>query len=135
MHRAALAASVSPPRINARATSFKISLRRPLSRLALLGCLATLNLKVLNRPLQVIAAIPPGSYNGFMKLMKRKRIGFLGYDGLQALDLVGPLEAFMSARPDDSNGGREVLYETVVIGLTNKPFTAETGLVLYPHTT
>jgi len=70
-----------------------------------------------------------------MKLMKSKRVGFLGYDGVQALDLVGPLEAFMSARSDDSNGGREVLYETVVIGLTNKPFTAETGVVLYPHTT
>ena len=70
-----------------------------------------------------------------MKLMKPKRIGFLGYDGVQALDLVGPLEAFMSARPDDSSGGREVLYDTVVIGLTNKPFTAETGVVLHPHTT
>ena len=69
-----------------------------------------------------------------MKLMKPKRIGFLGYDGVQALDLVGPLEAFMSARAEHSNGDGEVMYETVVIGLTNKAFSAETGVVLNPHT-
>ncbi len=69
--------------------------------------------------------------------MSPKRIGFLGYDGLQALDLVGPLEAFMTAVDDESdrNGKQQVRYEVLVIGLTKEPFTAETGIVFRPHKT
>ena len=69
--------------------------------------------------------------------MNPKRIGFLGYDGLQALDLVGPLEAFMTAVADESNGNgkQQDRYEVLVIGLTNEPFTAETGIVFHPHET
>jgi hypothetical protein len=37
--------------------------------------------------------------------MNPKRIGFIGYDGLQGLDLVGPLEAFQSAVTDEQNEG------------------------------
>jgi transcriptional regulator GlxA family with amidase domain len=69
--------------------------------------------------------------------MSTKRIGFLGYDGVQALDLVGPLEAFVAAATafDDENGPRRSGYETLVIGLTDEPFTSETGLVFRPHKT
>jgi transcriptional regulator GlxA family with amidase domain len=69
--------------------------------------------------------------------MNPKRIGFLGYDGLQALDLVGPLEAFMTAGTDESNGNgtQPDRYEVLVIGLTNEPFTAETGIVFQPQAT
>jgi transcriptional regulator GlxA family with amidase domain len=64
-------------------------------------------------------------------------IGFLGYDGMQGLDLVGPLEAFMTAMTGDGNGSRtqQRCYETLVIGLTGEPFTSETGVVFNPHTT
>lgn len=69
--------------------------------------------------------------------MSPKRIGFLGYDGLQALDLVGPLEAFMTAADEKSegNGIEQPRYEVLIIGLTEKPFTAETGIVFHPHKT
>src|SRR5947207_14101078 len=68
--------------------------------------------------------------------MKPKLIGFLGYDGIQALDLVGPLEAFMSAFTDEAGGGaRKYCYETLVIGLTVEPFTSETGITFKPHKT
>ena len=67
--------------------------------------------------------------------MSLKRIGFLGYDGMQALDLVGPLEAFMTAVDEESNGNGkpQACYEVLVIGLTKEPFTAETGIVFLPH--
>ena len=70
-------------------------------------------------------------------MMNPKRIGFLGYDGLQALDLVGPLEAFMTAVDDEVNGnGRpQNRYEVLVIGLSDNPFTAETGIVFQPRKT
>ena len=71
--------------------------------------------------------------------MNPKRVGFLGYDGLQALDLVGPLEAFMAAVGEEGNGNGNVppqdRYEVLVIGLTDQPFTAETGIVFHPHKT
>ncbi len=69
--------------------------------------------------------------------MNPKRIGFIGYDGVQALDLVGPLEAFMSALigAENSDAPRQHCYETLVIGLTDKPFTSETGVVFQPHKT
>jgi transcriptional regulator GlxA family with amidase domain len=69
--------------------------------------------------------------------MNPKRIGFLGYDGVQALDLVGPLEAFMTAVNDESNGdgAPQKRYEVLVIGLTDRAFTSETGIIFHPHKT
>lgn len=60
--------------------------------------------------------------------MKRIRIGVVGYEGVSALDVVGPTEAFASASVDG-----ERAYEVVLIGATRKPFTAESGIVLKPH--
>jgi transcriptional regulator GlxA family with amidase domain len=73
----------------------------------------------------------------FKAMRTTKRIGFLGYDGLQALDLVGPLEAFMTAAGEEGNGNgpSQPRYEVLVIGLTDKPFTAETGITLHPQKT
>lgn len=51
-----------------------------------------------------------------------RTIAFLGFDGVNALDLVGPLEAFDSAQQ----------YVTVVAGLTTKPFRCESGVVMTP---
>ena len=62
--------------------------------------------------------------------MSRKRIGFLGFDNLTALDLVGPLDVFSTAR--DAGAGGAQAYETVVIGVTGRPFTSDSGLVLKP---
>jgi transcriptional regulator GlxA family with amidase domain len=60
--------------------------------------------------------------------MKRMKIGVLGYEGVTALDVVGPTEAFASACVDDQRP-----YEVVVLGVTKKPFTAESGVVFKPH--
>jgi transcriptional regulator GlxA family with amidase domain len=63
------------------------------------------------------------------------RIGFLGFDGLVALDLVGPMEAFAIAVLDEGGNVRLRCYEVLVIGLNSRTFTAESGVVFKPHET
>src|SRR5437764_11920022 len=58
------------------------------------------------------------------------RIGILGYNDIQALDLVGPAEAFAAARSDAAPA-----YEIVIIGLNGRKFVSETGLTLRADTT
>src|SRR5215831_16012594 len=68
--------------------------------------------------------------------MKLKRIGLLGFDGVQALDLTGPAEAFAAATLDENGVGPQRCYEVVVIGLTGKPFvSADCRLIYKPHET
>lgn len=67
--------------------------------------------------------------------MKTVRIGFLGFDGVMALDMIGPIDAFKNALLEDSHGQAANCYETVIIGLTNRPFTSESGIVVKPHKT
>jgi transcriptional regulator GlxA family with amidase domain len=62
-----------------------------------------------------------------------RRIGLLGYDGVAALDLVGVQDAFHIASRLGAAQGRR-LYEPVVIGLTDAPFAAESGLRMLPDT-
>ena len=62
--------------------------------------------------------------------MDPKVIGFLGYDGVTALDIVGPMEAFAAVAEGDGRG-----YEVLILGLTDRPFTSESGLDLRPHRT
>src|SRR5262245_5136715 len=64
--------------------------------------------------------------------MTPRRIGFIGYDGMTALDLVGPMEAFASALLEDEAGRPASCYETVVLGLTERAFRAASGLVIKP---
>lgn len=63
-----------------------------------------------------------------------RRIGFLGFDGIQALDLVGPADAFGSdvfrSRNDDDGEDVALPYEVVVIGLHGRTFTTTAGLVM-----
>lgn len=63
--------------------------------------------------------------------MKRIRVGILGFDGITALDMAGPTEAFASARTDDGCSP----YEVAVIGLTRRCFAAESGVLFKPHYT
>lgn len=68
--------------------------------------------------------------------MTARRVGMIGFDGLTALDLVGPSEAFANAYVEDASGAPQHAYEVVVLGLTRQPFVAaDTGLVFRPHTT
>ena len=59
--------------------------------------------------------------------MKPIRVGIVGFDQMTALDLVGPMDAFAQADTPKSP------YEIFVIGITERPFTAHSGLIVKPH--
>lgn len=63
-----------------------------------------------------------------------KRIGLLLFDGITALDVVGPMETFATAWVPN-NGSKRSCYELLTIGLTKKEVVAESGLILRPGTT
>ena len=63
------------------------------------------------------------------------RVGFLGYEQTNALDLVGPAEAFASAFRQNGKGKLERCYEVSIIGLTQRSFAAESGIIFQPTTT
>lgn len=67
--------------------------------------------------------------------MKPRRIGIVGFDQVDALDLVGPAEAFATAQTIDARGNPGAAYEVVILGLTNTRFVAESGIVFHPKTT
>lgn len=56
-----------------------------------------------------------------------KLIGLLGYDGVAALDLTGPLEAFACAQHPGETAPPPC-YRPTIVGLTSKSFTSESGL-------
>src|SRR5262245_4608714 len=65
-----------------------------------------------------------------MRAMKRqKRIGFLAFDGITALDLVGPAEAFAVALSRESEPPRPA-YEVVTIGIERRSCRSESGVAL-----
>jgi transcriptional regulator GlxA family with amidase domain len=66
---------------------------------------------------------------------RRYRIGLLLFDGITALDIAGPMEAFTAARLPGHENDPTSCYELVTIGLTNKNVVAESGLILKPCTT
>src|SRR5215475_656486 len=57
--------------------------------------------------------------------MTRRRIGFLGFDDVQALDLFGPADAFASdaLRGDPHN----LPYEVLIFGLGSRHFRTSAG--------
>jgi transcriptional regulator GlxA family with amidase domain len=64
-----------------------------------------------------------------------KRIGFFLFDGVTALDLTGPAEAFACARLPAERGAPRPPYDVVTIGLARRPCVAESGITLVPATT
>jgi transcriptional regulator GlxA family with amidase domain len=66
-------------------------------------------------------------------MMIPKRIGLIGFDGVVAIDLAGPAEAFACAEIPEGESGRRRCYEVVTIGLSNRPFIAESGLIFKPQ--
>src|SRR5437762_2381912 len=67
--------------------------------------------------------------------MKLLRVGLIGYDGVQALDIIGPSDAFTIAEIEGDHGQRRRCYEVIIVGITNKPFRAESGIYFQPQTT
>ena len=64
--------------------------------------------------------------------MTPKRIGFFVFDGVVALDFVGPIEAFNCAALADCNGKRQPCYEVITIGVTGKTIVSESGISFRP---
>jgi len=74
--------------------------------------------------------------------VKRTKIGVIGFDGVTALDLIGPAEVFATAMLDadkldadklEEAGAPRPAYEVVTVGLTRRPFTAESGVTFKPR--
>jgi len=65
--------------------------------------------------------------------MKPLRVGLIGYEGVQGLDLIGPSDAFSITSITDENGRPRPGYEVVVLGLSGKSFRAESGVLFQPH--
>jgi len=63
-----------------------------------------------------------------------RRIGFLLFNGITALDAIGPMDAFATARIED-NGRPNSCYKLITIGVTREEVVAESGLILRPMTT
>ncbi|HEY2378728.1 MAG TPA: DJ-1/PfpI family protein [Gemmatimonadaceae bacterium] len=66
-----------------------------------------------------------------------RRIGFLGFEGIQATDLVGPADAFRSDAFATAGieGNGSTAYEVVVIGLSKRQFTSSSGITFRADTT
>jgi transcriptional regulator GlxA family with amidase domain len=63
-----------------------------------------------------------------------RRVGILGFEGANAVDIVGPTEAFATAgRADSTRKDSYGAYEVCLIGLSEEPFAAESGLRFVPH--
>lgn len=59
---------------------------------------------------------------------RRRRIGFIGFDGVRTLDLAGPLDAFTASRSLAAGTGHEPPYQLVVVGLKQRGFVSESGI-------
>lgn len=58
------------------------------------------------------------------------RVGILGFDGVHALDLVGPLEALAEVRISGT-----IAYDVKVVGLMGSRFRSESGVTFEAHHT
>jgi transcriptional regulator GlxA family with amidase domain len=65
------------------------------------------------------------------RMKARRRIGILVFDGITALDLVGPADAFGSAQCGPESAPQPA-YEVVVLGIATRPCVAESGVRLTP---
>ena len=59
-----------------------------------------------------------------------KRIGFIGFNNITALDMIAPLEAFGIA--NTFVDGRAHAYELIVMSASGKPFRSELGVSISP---
>jgi transcriptional regulator GlxA family with amidase domain len=67
--------------------------------------------------------------------LRPKRIGIVGFDGVTALHLIAPSDAFSAAALDDGYGNRIPCYEVCTIGVSSDRFKTENGLSLEAQAT
>jgi transcriptional regulator GlxA family with amidase domain len=65
--------------------------------------------------------------------MVPKRIGLIGFDGVVAIDLAGPADVFTYAEIPTGQNTSKRCYEVITIGLSLRPFVAESGLIFTPR--
>jgi transcriptional regulator GlxA family with amidase domain len=65
----------------------------------------------------------------------RKRIGVLVFRNVQALDVVGPTDAFAAAAIAESDGRRVPFYEVFTVAASSKVVVAESGVAFKPDHT
>lgn len=65
----------------------------------------------------------------------KKTIGLIGFDDVQALDIVGPVDAFSIASGYLASIDAPQAYEVVVLGPSRRAFVAESGIAIRPHHT
>ena len=63
-----------------------------------------------------------------MAIQRKITIGFLAFDGIQALDLFGPFDAFAEANSASPSSGCR--YELIIVSEHGKPVTTESGVVI-----
>jgi len=68
-------------------------------------------------------------------MSRRKRIGFMVFDGITALDLTGPAEAFACATLPGDGARARPAYEVVSIGIRRRACVSESGVTLAPTCT
>jgi transcriptional regulator GlxA family with amidase domain len=61
----------------------------------------------------------------------RKRIAILGYDGVAAINVVGPLEAFSNARRRINGSAESACYDVSIIASAGNQFISNTGITFY----
>ena len=66
-------------------------------------------------------------------VVSTKRIGFVGFDGVVAIDISGPADAFAVAT--DTASDPKPAYEILIIAPSAKAFVSESGLVFKPQRT
>lgn len=62
-------------------------------------------------------------------------IGILGFDGIAALDLAGPLDALTAATVPSPLGMPQKCYEVILLGVTGRTFVAASGATFKAHKT
>src|SRR5438552_13917919 len=67
--------------------------------------------------------------------MTALRIGFIGFDGVGTMEMTTAAAAFNCAEIQEGDRGPKQCYEIVIIGLSNKPFVATSGIFFKPHKT
>jgi transcriptional regulator GlxA family with amidase domain len=70
-------------------------------------------------------------HSGDVMPQLKRTIGVLGYDHVEALDMIGPLEAFATTR---SIGLQQpVNYETLLLSASGKDLTSQSGITFRAH--
>ena len=64
--------------------------------------------------------------------MTPKRIGILGFEGVVGIDLFGPAQVFAGAEIRDGRGNVQPRYDLFTIGLSNRSFATDAGIIVKP---